>query len=155
MSVKTQGKIKGFVKHEEVLNFIRQKWDPEAVDKVWKEIVKPLAECNWDYKVNEHSEDQENWYAYAGFIIFVYEGEKRMLYYNYDNIKSFDNLEYYREFGLEDMVTSETTDLSLGYYGGSVEIIKAIVAHFGGGWIDEDDCDDEKYYPVKDGEECI
>ena len=27
--------------------------------------------------------------------------------------------------------------------------MKEIIAHFGGGWIDEDDCDDKEYYPVK------
>ena len=30
-----------------------------------------------------------------------------------------------------------------------MEIIKEIVAHFGGGWIDENDCDDEDYYPIE------
>ena len=47
------------------------------------------------------------------------------------------------------MVESETTYLSLGYWGSSIEIIKEIVAHFGGGWIDENDCDDKEYYPIE------
>ena len=46
------------------------------------------------------------------------------------------------------MVRSETTFISLSYYGASVEIIKEIVAHFGGGWVDDNDCDDKSYYPV-------
>lgn len=46
------------------------------------------------------------------------------------------------------MVRSETTFISLSYYGSSVEIIKEIVAHFGGGWVDDNDCDDYPYYPV-------
>ena len=36
MSVDTHGKIKGFVRHEEILNFIRQKWDKDARDDVKK-----------------------------------------------------------------------------------------------------------------------
>lgn len=34
-----------------------------------------------------------------------------------------------------------------GNYTESVEIIKEIVAHFGGGWVDDNDCDDDPYYP--------
>ena len=51
--------------------------------------------------------------------------------------------------GLEEMVVSEKTRISLGCFGDSVEIIKAIVERFGG-WIDENDCDDEEYYQVKE-----
>ena len=29
------------------------------------------------------------------------------------------------------------------------KIIKELVAYFGGGWIDENDCDDEEYYPIE------
>ena len=47
------------------------------------------------------------------------------------------------------MVRAETTSLSLGKWNSSVEIIKDIVTHFGGGWIDEDDCDSEDYYPIE------
>ena len=36
MSVDTHGKIKGFVRHEEILNFIRQKYDKNARDTVEK-----------------------------------------------------------------------------------------------------------------------
>ena len=46
------------------------------------------------------------------------------------------------------MVEAETTYLSLGFWGNSVEIMKEIIAHFGGGWIDENDCDDKTYYPI-------
>ena len=34
MSADTHGRIKGFVRHEEILNFIRQKWDKDAKDKI-------------------------------------------------------------------------------------------------------------------------
>lgn len=47
------------------------------------------------------------------------------------------------------MVEMETTYLSLGCWGNSVDIMKELVAHFGGGWIDENDCDDKEYYPVE------
>lgn len=47
------------------------------------------------------------------------------------------------------MVLSETTYISLGFWGSSVEIIKEIVSYFGGGWVDENDCDDKEYYPIE------
>lgn len=50
--------------------------------------------------------------------------------------------------GLSDMVECESVSLILGYWGNSVEIIQKIIEHFGGGWIDENDCDDVTYYPI-------
>lgn len=149
MGLDTHGRIKGFVRHEEILNFIRQKWDKDVKDIVKKKIYSPISECDWRYKINEHSEDNENWYIISGFIFFQYNYENRMLFYMYENINSYENLEFYSNYGLKDMVESEVTLLSLGYWGSSVEIMKELVAHFGGGWIDENDCDDEVYYPVE------
>ena len=45
------------------------------------------------------------------------------------------------------MVKAETTYISLSCWGNSIEIIKKIASHFGG-WMDENDCDDEEYYEV-------
>ena len=149
MGVDTHGIIKGFVRPEEVFNFIRQKWDKNTTNGVNKRVNCPISECNWDYKINEHSEDNENWYTTCGFICFKYKEEDRMLFYNYDNLNSFENLEYYSKYGLEYMVRTETTYLSLGCWGSSVEIIRELVAHFGGGWLDENDCDDKEYYPIE------
>ena len=149
MSVDTHGKIKGFVRHEEIFNFIRQKWNKDARDDVKKRITCHISECDWKYKINENSEDNENWYSIHGFIDFKYNDEDRMLFYNYSNLNSYENLEFYSKYNLRDMVETETTYLSLGCWGSSVEIIKEIVAHFGGGWIDENDCDDKEYYPIE------
>lgn len=149
MSVDTHGKIKGFIRHEEILNFIKQKWDKNARSDIEKRINHPISECKWNIKVNEHSEDNENWYTIGGFIRFKYNGEDRMMFYMYENINHLENVRYYVNHGLKDMALSETTYLSLGCWGSSVEIIKEIVAHFGGGWIDENDCDDKEYYPVE------
>ncbi len=149
MSVNTRGKIKGFIRYEEVFNFIRQKYDKNAVSDIKKTIYNPISEIDWKYKINEHSEDNENWYSVSGRIDFDYHGEERSLFYMYDNINSYENSDFYSERGLKDMVLAETTYISLGYWGSSVEIVKEIVAHFGDGWIDENDRDDKPYYPVK------
>lgn len=149
MGVDTHGKIKGFVRHEEIFNYIRQKFDSNAIDYVTKQNNHSIDECNWKYEINKHSEDNENWYYISGFISFKYGDEERQLFYMYNNLNSFENLEYYADYGLEDMVKSETTYLSLGCWGSSIKIIKEIVAYFGGGWVDDNDCDDIPYYPVE------
>lgn len=149
MGCDTCGKIKGFVRHEDILNFIKRKWDINAKDKVEKYIMQPISELDWKYKFNEHSEDNENWYTLHGFISFKYNEEERALLYDYDNINQYENFEYYSKYGLREMVESEITFLSLGYWGSSVEIITEIVKYFGGGWVNDNDCDDEKYYPVE------
>ena len=149
MSIDTKGKIKGFVRHEDILKFIQKKWDKNAIDDVNKHITCPISECDWKYKINENSEDNENWYSIHGFIYFKYNDEDRMLFYNYSNLNSYENLEFYSKHNLKDRVETESTYLSLGCWGSSVEIIKEIVAHFGGGWIDENDCDDKEYYPIE------
>ena len=149
MSADTHGKIKGYVRYEDILNFIRQKWDKDATSDTKKSIRQPISECNWKHEINEHSEDNDNWYAIQGFICFEYHGENRVLFYCYDNLNHYENLDYYAKRGLLEMVKTETTYLSLGCYGDSVEIIKELVAYFGGGWIDENDCDDEEYYPIE------
>lgn len=83
----------------------------------------------------------------SGFIYFKYNDEDRRLFYNYDNLNSYENLEFYTKRNLRDMVEMETTYLSLRYWGSSVEIMKEIVTHFGG-WVDENDSDDKEYFPV-------
>lgn len=71
------------------------------------------------------------------------------MFYVYNNLNSYENINFYSEHGLKDMVLSETTYISLGFWGSSVEIVKEIVAYFGGGWVDENDCDDKEYYPIE------
>lgn len=149
MGCDTHGKIKGYVRHEEIFNFIRQKYDENAAMSIKKKIVYSLSGCKGEYRLNAHSEDHANWYDICGRIDFRYKEEDRSLFYSYSNVNFFENLEYYSEYRLEDMVKSETTYLSLGYWGSSVEIIKEIVAQFGGGWIDKNDCDDQPYEPVE------
>ena len=149
MGCDTHGRIKGYVRHEEIFNFIRQKYDENTTMNIKKEIVCSLSGYNGKYRLNTHSEDNENWYDIYGRIVFRYKGEDRSLFYSFSNVNFFENLNYYSNYGLEDMVKSETTFISLGYWGSSVEIIKEIVAQFGGGWVDENDCDDPPYEPVE------
>ena len=54
------------------------------------------------------------------------------------------------------MVESETTHIDFGIAKDedeeeNVKILTEIISHFGGGWLDNNDCDDEEFYWV-DGE---
>lgn len=146
MSSDTLGRIKGYVSHEDITDFIRNNWDPCVTDGVGKRNNGPLSKVNWKHELHEHSEDNENWYDVSGFINFTYNGNRRRLFYFYENINNFENLEYYAKRGLEDMINTETTRVNIGAWGDSVEIITEIIKHFGGGWIDENDCDDNTYH---------
>lgn len=144
MGVDTKGRLKGFVKHEDVLNFIKQTYDKNAISYVKLEDYGSDAGKEWIY---ERYDSSGKWLTWSGFISFNDGKENRSLFYCYTNHNSYENLEYYSKCDLEDMVKAETTHISLGYGGSSVDIIKAIVTEFGG-WIDESDCDDEEYYPI-------
>ena len=148
MGVDTKARLKGRVRHEEVLNFIKQKIDRNAVSGVKKDIHKTKITC-------EHAKygNEDDWFSEHGFIYFTSkEGNERSLFYNYENINSFENLKYYEEYGLGDMVKSETTYLSLGFNDEAVEIMRDIVTEFGG-WIDENDCDDKEFEPIVKNED--
>lgn len=147
MSLNTYGKIKGFVSHEEILEFIRNNYDSNANDHVSFHDEGPLSDITWEHQINEHSADNENKYSWYGYISFKHNNDRRSLFYSYCNVNSLENLAFYKEHNLENMVRAETTFISLSYWKDSVEIIKAILEHFGGGWIDENDCDNQEYYP--------
>lgn len=144
MSVDTYGKIKGFVRWEEILNFIKQKYDSKASADIERNYLAKLSDLKYPYVLNEHSENKIWNYYDCGFIHFNYNGADRMLFYHYDNVRETnkpnpDEIDFFK---------IETTSVSLGYWGESVKIITDIVSNFGGGWIDTNDCDDIPYLPI-------
>ena len=150
MGVNTKGLLKGRVLPEDVLNFIRQTFDPNATSHV--KLVNYGSDSGYEW-IRERYDDSGEWKTWSGFIYFHDGVKDRGVFYCYTNHNSWENLKYYSDFYLEDMVKTETTYLSLNKDDSSVDDIKKIVAHFGG-WVDEDDCDDEPYYPLlknKDG----
>ena len=148
MCVNTVGKIKGYVKPEDVLEFIRERYDEGAEESFKRETDGKIANISWEYRINEHSDDDVNEYVVYGSIYFYDGDDLRSLFYCYGNVNHMDNAEYYREHGLVDMAESESTNIFLKYWGNSVDIIKEIVEHFGGGWIDDNDGDEDPFYRV-------
>ena len=133
-------RLKGHITAEQIIDYI---------DKNYKFIGSSVKENNYGalnkYNwVKEKYDDSNEWKIISGFITFD-DGDKNItISYFYQNINSYENLEYYSERNLENMVKSETTFLSLGCCDNcdnSVEIMKGIAQEFGG-WLDENDCDD-------------
>lgn len=86
-----------------------------------------------------------------GFIeLCVPDSGLRNLFYDYSNVNFYENMEYYSRIGLRDMVESEITTLSLGYDKEALGLMKKIASYFGG-WIEENDCDDEKPSSILNG----
>ena len=144
MGVDTQGYLKGYIKPEYLLNYIKQKYDANATMTI--RTLDYGEKSKLDF-IKETYDESDKWLIEEGRINFIDGIDQRSLFYMHDNINSYENLEYHAKNGLEDMVKQEKTSLSLGCWGNSVEIMRDLVSQFGG-WIDENDCDDEDYYPI-------
>lgn len=130
MSAEFKVRLRGHVKPVEILNFIKQKVDTKANSKV----------CRQSYDTDK------NWYVDSGYILFDYKGSGG-LYYYYNSEGRKGNYDYWVEKGLKEMVDTETTCLSMYSCEDNIHLMKQIVAEFGG-WIDENDCDEEFFYQV-------
>jgi hypothetical protein len=136
MGVDTKGRLKRYVEPEKVLNFIKQKYDNEA--KIRKDII--------NYGKLKDTDENE-WIVESASIYFKGKEDNRQLNYYHSNQIDTSNYTYYCEKGLEELVTTETTSISLGCNDEAKEIIKAIVIEFGG-WYDANDCDDIDFEPI-------
>lgn len=123
MSVDTKAKLLGHVDENEIVKFIHDNFDRNVSNNVtifrygWKANEKDWIKEVYDY-------DSGRLYTKSGFICFKYNGENKTLFYCYNSYNSYENLDYYSEYGLEYMVKSECTDLLLGYDNDSIEIMK-------------------------------
>lgn len=129
MAVCTKGLLNGRVIPEEILNFITQKYDKNAISRV-------------------ETQDYEDFSITSGFIYFKSSnGISRSLFYYYYDKEDISRYEYLCKKGLKEFASTKTTSLSIGYNQEGVEIMTEIVAEFGG-LIDKNDCDDITFEPV-------
>lgn len=141
MSVDVKVSLNGYVDIKEIIDFLNEIGNVEEYKineknykkqciKFWKEVF-----C-----------EDKLWKSKFGFINVYYKKEFRTLFYNYNTVNFWDNIECYSEELQKNFVKGEHTQLSLSCYGNAIEIMKLICEHFGG-WIDENDCDDiDPYY---------
>lgn len=138
MSASTILRLKGHITAEQIVDYIDEHYKL-IKNGIREERYGSLNQYDW---VKEKYDDSNEWKITSGFITFNDGKNRRGLFYSYQNVNPYENLKYYSQCNLEDMVKSETTFLTLDYCeDNSVEIMKGIAQEFGG-WLDENDCDD-------------
>ena len=145
MSVDVKVKLDGYVSPKEIEDFLNEIGSVEI-----SKINKTNYRNSCENERKERFDDNKDWIEEEGRITFNYNSERRVLFYIYDNVNYWNNINYYSEELQEKYVKGEHTELLLSLYGKAVEIMKLICENFGG-WIDENDCDDDidPYYIEK------
>ena len=77
-----------------------------------------------------HTTREENFFT----INFTNGNDKRTLWCHWGEVSMYDN-------------HIQGVSLSFGLWGNAIEIMKDIVGHFGG-YVDENDCDDDTFYAI-------
>lgn len=155
MSVDTRVRLIGRIEAEAVAEWIRNNIDKNV--RLGEFHVTRITEKEYDDYATKgdikasYSMDKTLW-SISNWIMFNYNGRQRTIFYYYSPLNWYENLEYYKPLGLEEMVKSETTNLSLGYDDDAKNIMERIVKAFGG-WIDYNDCDDEEFVKFEKGSE--
>lgn len=149
MSIETKGLIKGHVFPVKIIDFIQKHYDENVNADIHETVYKSIKN---DVHVFYSKDCIPT--TTSGFIFFKYNGKERMMFYIYNNYNLFENLEYYSDMedeyvGITKVVTEEYTNIWLGRDDDAKKIIREIIGHFGGGWIDDDDCDNMPYVPVE------
>ena len=154
MGVRIAIRLDGKVDFENVLAWIRDNIDRDAIlcgyEKNYysNETIQSLKNSD---SIKEQYGDEKPYRAYThmdyshgskGFSMFMW----------YSNINTYENYNYYADYGLENMVTSETTHISLCCCEDSKEIARKLVTAFGG-WVDYNNCDDEPFVRINKGTE--
>jgi hypothetical protein len=157
MGCDCDGKLLGWVKPKEIVKALSRlgyeniKDRTEGPKKDWlisdfkEDYPNCRIEINPSYPKSEYHE------TLSGFINFSAYGEDRMIFYYYSNVCEVESLKYLPENeGIEvnEIQPKEFTSLSLGMWGHSSEIMKDVVKSLGGGYVDENDCDDIPPYFV-------
>ena len=153
MGVDTRVKLIGRVDAEAVAEWIKNNIDDKV--KLGNTNVMRITEAEYNNYVTKgdikesYSDDKTLW-SISTWIIFNYNGRQRTIFYYYSPLNWYENLEYYKPLGLEDMVKSETTGITIGCDEDGKELMARIVKAFGG-WIDYNDCDDEDFIKFEKG----
>lgn len=142
MSQSTCVYVKGRVSFNELLLYL------EGICTIEKSSKENLETARY-YKSENLNKDMSTSGYTNGFINVNYRGTPIRIFYLYDKLNTEENVEYYKKHGLIDMVKSKKTYLSFPCSPLSVELGKNIIYHFGSGWIDDNDCDEESYYFIE------
>ena len=139
MSVSSELRLNGHVDFDVLFEMVKLLFDKRAKKNFKVNNLGPIDTLDYVKEIYGESKDYEMEF---GWIYFNYEGEKRILSYQYSNINTYERLRYYEKRGAADMVKTETSVLTLGYWGHSVNIMETIARYFGGWLMERDDSDD-------------
>ena len=71
------------------------------------------------------------------------------MFYYYSPLHSRDGYDDCNDKNILEIINSDTTCLRMPFCKESINILTNIVKYFGGGWIDDNDCDNEDFYKIK------
>jgi len=134
--------IKKRLSGKQLLKVIRTLFDLAAEYNFEEDSVRINYEKPWD-SCELYNVADPIYYSESGFINFTYKGVQRSLFFINCNYSYGEN-NFYDGF--------DHTYCSLGYFGDSIEIMTKLAELFGG-WIDNNDCDDEDFYRVNKKED--
>ena len=151
MGVDTKVRLRGHISPDRICCYLESKY--KNVRNEVKTTISVIDKTECDRYIC-YDDNNDFIITESGFIHFTDNiGDKRSLFYyrtNINDLTDLISLYEYNKFGTIDdndilFNVIETTRLSLGLFGNSIDIMKDICNHLGG-WIDENDCDDESFY---------
>ena len=147
-SMDTDGKLNGYIHHNEIINYISQHIDPHVTADITTTVCKAPQDEKAERYLGSHKQETT-----VGFIYFTSKkGRPKSMFYSYIHVIPNDYEEHDVKHRRKDMENSETTLISLPYDEESVDIMTQLVRKFGG-WIDKNDEDDIPFEPVSKSDE--
>lgn len=141
MGADTVGRIKGYIPLNLIAEYIGDIDGMDVTNGVSRHylhdgFLDDLEREGKKYALNDHAEG-DRVYSDYGFI----NTDSTNIFYNYESVNYFENEKYYNRLGLSDMVSAEVTCILARVNTRNLNLIRGILSRFGGGWLDEDDCD--------------
>ena len=150
--------LKEFVEPKCIYDYIRNNIDHNIIcDGTKWETICSLDSIKFDdYKKSQmpiifakSPEDFKNWRILSGWIYFNMHNKDWPMFYYYSPLHSRDGYDDCNDKNILEIINSDTTCLRMPFCRESINILTNIVKYFGGGWIDDNDCDNEDFYKIK------
>lgn len=151
MGLNSTAYIKGKVSHNDIFDYIKKCYDINvSTDIKTKVYDDEIAENVRSARTAEQIFSDTIFHTNGHIYFCDKDWNVHKLYYNYDSFS--DPCIGEESSSLEGLESAELTYLSMGYVPNSVEIMKDLLEHFGGGLLSECDATGPDYsvYPNKE-----
>ncbi len=157
MGCDTVAYLKGFVEPKCIFDYIKNNIDSKMTHDAKWETICSLDKIDFaKYKKSElpiiyakSPEDFKNWRILSGWIYFNIQSRDWPMFYCYSPLQSRAGYDDCNDNDILEIINSDITCLRMPFCKESINILTNIVKYFGGGWIDENDCDNENFYKIK------